>query len=137
MHAHVKQPCKHLQACGTRVHRQLSSVFMWASCNLCCRYKWDTLPAGQRPERGLLGLRAGLNAFANLRPAIVPPQVRSSSTSKAQPNAASAAAEAGSDFVPQGLPCKQLLTNYMMFAQTQAGLVGLPTSQHSAVVTNS
>jgi isocitrate/isopropylmalate dehydrogenase len=39
------------------------------------RYKWDTLPAEQRPERGLLGLRAGLNAFANLRPAIVPPQV--------------------------------------------------------------
>ena len=37
-------------------------------------YKWDTLPAEQRPERGLLGLRAGLNAFANLRPAIVPPQ---------------------------------------------------------------
>ncbi len=40
------------------------------------RYKWDTLPAQQRPERGLLGLRAGLNAFANLRPAIVPRQVR-------------------------------------------------------------
>jgi hypothetical protein len=39
-------------------------------------YKWDTLPAEQRPERGLLGLRAGLNAFANLRPAIVPKQVR-------------------------------------------------------------
>jgi isocitrate/isopropylmalate dehydrogenase len=39
-------------------------------------YKWDTLPAAQRPERGLLGLRAGLNAFANLRPAIVPKQVR-------------------------------------------------------------
>lgn len=38
-------------------------------------YKWDTLPADQRPERGLLGLRAGLNAFANLRPAIVPKQV--------------------------------------------------------------
>jgi len=40
-----------------------------------CSYKWDDLPAEQRPERGLLGLRAGLNAFANLRPAIVPPQV--------------------------------------------------------------
>jgi hypothetical protein len=39
-------------------------------------YKWDSLPAEQRPERGLLGLRAGLNAFANLRPAIVPKQVR-------------------------------------------------------------
>jgi isocitrate/isopropylmalate dehydrogenase len=46
------------------------------SAMLHYRYKWDTLPAAQRPERGLLGLRAGLNAFANLRPAIVPPQVR-------------------------------------------------------------
>eukprot|EP00882_Tetradesmus_deserticola_P033806 GHRQ01038648.1.p1 GENE.GHRQ01038648.1~~GHRQ01038648.1.p1 ORF type:complete len:309 (+),score=141.94 GHRQ01038648.1:185-1111(+) len=47
-----------------------------------CRYKWDTLPAEQRPERGLLGLRAGLNAFANLRPAIVPPQLADSSPLK-------------------------------------------------------
>lgn len=45
-------------------------------------YKWDTLPAGQRPERGLLGLRAGLDAFANLRPAIVPPQLADSSPLK-------------------------------------------------------
>eukprot|EP00882_Tetradesmus_deserticola_P012692 GHRQ01013451.1.p1 GENE.GHRQ01013451.1~~GHRQ01013451.1.p1 ORF type:complete len:342 (+),score=160.43 GHRQ01013451.1:156-1181(+) len=45
-------------------------------------YKWDTLPAEQRPERGLLGLRAGLNAFANLRPAIVPPQLADSSPLK-------------------------------------------------------
>lgn len=44
----------------------------------CCRYKWDTLPSAQRPERGLLAIRAGLNAFANLRPAIVPPQVSTS-----------------------------------------------------------
>jgi isocitrate/isopropylmalate dehydrogenase len=41
-----------------------------------CSYKWDTLPATQRPERGLLAIRSGLNAFANLRPAIVPRQVR-------------------------------------------------------------
>ena len=45
-------------------------------------YKWDTLPAEQRPERGLLGLRAGLNAFANLRPAIVPRQLADSSPLK-------------------------------------------------------
>ena len=43
------------------------------------RYKWDTLPATQRPERGLLAIRAGLNAFANLRPAIVPRQARAPS----------------------------------------------------------
>lgn len=40
-----------------------------------CSYKWDSLPSAQRPERGLLAIRAGLNAFANLRPAIVPKQV--------------------------------------------------------------
>jgi len=45
-------------------------------------YKWDALPAAQRPERGLLALRAGLNAFANLRPAIVPPQLADSSPLK-------------------------------------------------------
>ncbi|NIP14367.1 MAG: 3-isopropylmalate dehydrogenase [Pseudomonadales bacterium] len=32
--------------------------------------KWDDLPTLQRPERGLLGLRAGLELFANLRPAM-------------------------------------------------------------------
>jgi 3-isopropylmalate dehydrogenase len=31
--------------------------------------KWDDLPAGDRPERGLLDLRKGLGLFANLRPA--------------------------------------------------------------------
>ena len=31
--------------------------------------KWDNLPQEQRPERGLLGLRKGLDLFANLRPA--------------------------------------------------------------------
>lgn len=45
-------------------------------------YKWDTLEANLRPERGLLGLRAGLNAFANLRPAIVPRQLADSSPLK-------------------------------------------------------
>ena len=47
-----------------------------------CRYKWDNLPAQQRPERGLLALRAGLNAFANLRPAVVLPQLADASSLK-------------------------------------------------------
>lgn len=38
-------------------------------------YKWDTLPRHLRPETGLLGLRAGLNLFANLRPASILPQL--------------------------------------------------------------
>lgn len=33
--------------------------------------KWDDLPTLERPERGLLGLRAGLSLFANLRPALL------------------------------------------------------------------
>jgi 3-isopropylmalate dehydrogenase len=39
--------------------------------------KWDNLPGDIRPERGLLGLRAGLGVFANLRPAALLPQLRS------------------------------------------------------------
>lgn len=31
--------------------------------------KWDALPGAERPERALLGLRAGLGLFCNLRPA--------------------------------------------------------------------
>ncbi len=46
------------------------------------RYKWDSLPAEQRPERGLLALRAGLAAFANLRPATVLPQLADASSLK-------------------------------------------------------
>lgn len=37
--------------------------------------KWDHLPAEDRPERGLLELRASLGTFANLRPALVFDQV--------------------------------------------------------------
>jgi 3-isopropylmalate dehydrogenase len=33
--------------------------------------RWDGLPMSQRPERGLLALRAGLGLFANLRPALL------------------------------------------------------------------
>ena len=43
-------------------------------------YKWDDLPSAQRPEQGLLGLRAGLGVFANLRPATVLPQLIDAST---------------------------------------------------------
>lgn len=43
-------------------------------------YKWDNLPSARRPEQGLLGLRAGLGVFANLRPANVLPQLIEAST---------------------------------------------------------
>ncbi|WP_016950858.1 3-isopropylmalate dehydrogenase [Anabaena sp. PCC 7108] len=45
-------------------------------------YKWDSLPSNQRPEAGLLGLRAGLELFANLRPAKILPQLIDASTLK-------------------------------------------------------
>jgi 3-isopropylmalate dehydrogenase len=38
--------------------------------------RWDTLPGHLRPERALLGLRAGLGVFANFRPAALFPQLR-------------------------------------------------------------
>ena len=38
--------------------------------------KWDALPGDKRPERALLGLRAALGVFANLRPAALIPSLR-------------------------------------------------------------
>lgn len=45
-------------------------------------YKWDSLPRHLRPESGLLGLRAGLGLFANLRPAKILPQLINASSLK-------------------------------------------------------
>ena len=45
-------------------------------------YKWDSLPRHLRPESGLLGLRAGLDLFANLRPAKILPQLIDASSLK-------------------------------------------------------
>ena len=45
-------------------------------------YKWDGLDMSLRPEKGLLGLRAGLGLFANLRPAILYPQLADASSLK-------------------------------------------------------
>lgn len=44
--------------------------------------KWDGLPREQRPERGLLGIRKHLNLFANLRPAVLYPELANASTLK-------------------------------------------------------
>ena len=45
-------------------------------------YKWDELPSDKRPEAGILGLRAGFELFANLRPAKIIPQFIDASTLK-------------------------------------------------------
>jgi len=44
--------------------------------------KWDKRPMASRPEKGLLGLRSNLELFANLRPAILYPQLASASSLK-------------------------------------------------------
>jgi 3-isopropylmalate dehydrogenase len=45
-------------------------------------WKYDSLPRDVRPERGLLRIRKGLNLFANLRPALLYPELASASTLK-------------------------------------------------------
>ncbi|HRD34233.1 MAG TPA: 3-isopropylmalate dehydrogenase [Rhodocyclaceae bacterium] len=44
--------------------------------------QWDALPREQRPERGLLGIRKELGLFANLRPAILYPELANASSLK-------------------------------------------------------
>jgi 3-isopropylmalate dehydrogenase len=44
--------------------------------------KWETIERALRPERGLLAIRAGLGLFANLRPAVLFPQLATASTLK-------------------------------------------------------
>ena len=42
--------------------------------------QYDTLPRDQRPERGLLRIRKEMNLFANLRPALLYPELADAST---------------------------------------------------------
>ena len=44
--------------------------------------KWDAIERSIRPERGLLKIRAELNLFANLRPALLYPQLAAASSLK-------------------------------------------------------
>ncbi|HEY4732863.1 MAG TPA: 3-isopropylmalate dehydrogenase, partial [Gammaproteobacteria bacterium] len=44
--------------------------------------QWESLDISLRPEKGLLGIRSGLGLFANLRPAILYPQLAEASTLK-------------------------------------------------------
>lgn len=45
-------------------------------------HKWESLDISIRPEKGLLGLRSGLKLFANLRPALLYPQLAAASSLK-------------------------------------------------------
>ena len=66
-------PAETLSAC-----RQSDAVLLAAIGG----YKWDNLPRQQRPETGLLKMRAGLELFANLRPATILPQLIDASSLK-------------------------------------------------------
>ena len=46
--------------------------------------KWESLERDLRPERGLLGIRAELDLFANLRPAILYPKLANASSLKTE-----------------------------------------------------
>ena len=46
--------------------------------------KYDTAPRDKRPERGLLAIRAGMGLYANLRPAILYPELAAASSLKAE-----------------------------------------------------
>jgi len=46
--------------------------------------QWDSVERARRPEQGLLDLRAALGVFANLRPALLYPQLVEASTLKAE-----------------------------------------------------
>lgn len=45
--------------------------------------KWDSQPAENRPEKGLLGIRSALGLYANLRPAVIYPALSDASPLKA------------------------------------------------------
>jgi 3-isopropylmalate dehydrogenase len=45
--------------------------------------QWESLPRALRPEQGILGIRKALGLFANLRPALLYPELAAASTLKA------------------------------------------------------
>lgn len=47
-------------------------------------YQYDTLPRSMRPEQGLLRIRKGLGLFANLRPAMVYPELVNASSLRSE-----------------------------------------------------
>ncbi|OUR72214.1 3-isopropylmalate dehydrogenase [Methylophaga sp. 41_12_T18] len=61
-----------------RISRQADGILLGAVGG----YKWESLDISVRPEKGLLGIRSALNLFANLRPAILYPQLADASTLK-------------------------------------------------------
>ena len=72
-------------ACGTPFPQQTLALAKEADAILLGAvggYKWESLDISVRPEKGLLGLRSELQLFANLRPAILYPQLAGASSLK-------------------------------------------------------
>ena len=67
-----------IDACGTCLPKDTITTAKNADAVLLGAVggpKWDDVPGDERPERALLGLRKALGLFANLRPAILYPEL--------------------------------------------------------------
>jgi 3-isopropylmalate dehydrogenase len=74
-----------VDATGTPYPEATSKLAKVCRCDPARRRRWPAvghLPREQRPERGLLAIRKELNLFANLRPAILYPELANASTLK-------------------------------------------------------
>jgi len=93
--------------------------------------KWDTLPGHLRPERALLELRAGLDVFANLRPASLLPQLRAACPIKDEVLVASSsgAANSGEGKAAFDLLIVRELTGGLYFGKR--GRLDEPSNGHS------
>lgn len=74
-----------IDACGTALPDETVAACLRSDAVLLGAVggeKWDTLPGQLRPEAGLLGIRAALGLFANLRPAKIFPALAGASPLK-------------------------------------------------------
>jgi 3-isopropylmalate dehydrogenase len=74
-----------IDACGTPLPDETLALARDADAVLLGAVggpQWDTGPAHLRPERGLLGIRKALGLYANLRPALLFPELAGASTLK-------------------------------------------------------
>ncbi|MDR2471318.1 MAG: 3-isopropylmalate dehydrogenase [Treponema sp.] len=101
--------------------------------------RWDALPGGKRPERALLDLRKGLGVFANLRPAVLLPQLRDASPLKdeilAAGPGASGGAKGGPDRAGFDLLIVRELTGGLYFGdrgRSEDGRSAFDTERYSA-----
>lgn len=68
-----------IDACGDPLPEETVTVCKAADAVLLGAVggpKWDNLPGEQRPEKGLLRIREALGVYANLRPAVLYPQMK-------------------------------------------------------------